>query len=262
MLFRRMFQSTSPRARRGPDGWRAYVIGDVHGCLELLDRLLEDIASDHRLRAPAKGLLVLLGDLIDRGPASAEVIERLRSLDWPDFRVIGIAGNHEEVLLRILDGEFKQVSGWLKFGGSETLQSYGVDAVEIAALAPREAAKRIASAIPQAHRRFLEELADSFRFGDYLFVHAGVRPGIALDQQSLTDLRWIREPFLSDRRDHGMTVVHGHTVSERVEESGSRIGIDTGAYATGRLTALAIDGGERWFLDTVDGYVRRENSLA
>jgi serine/threonine protein phosphatase 1 len=251
MLFRRFFSSRGPAAR-GADGWRAYAIGDVHGCLHLLDELLALIDADHRARPPARGLLVLLGDLIDRGPDSAGVIERVRTLAPEGFRVVALAGNHEEVLLRILHGESAQIEGWLKFGGVETLASYGLDTAEVAALAPDQAQSRIAEAFPPAHRRYLSLLGDTFRFGDYLFVHAGIRPGVPLNMQSVQDLRWIREPFLSDRRDHGMTVVHGHTISDGVEEVGHRIGIDTGAYATGRLTALAIEGSERWVLDTVD----------
>lgn len=251
-MLRRLFPSASP-TRRGPEGWRAYAVGDIHGRLDLLDRLLRTIADDHAARPPAKGLLVFLGDLIDRGPQSAEVVERVRTLELPGFRTVVIAGNHEDAMRRVLGGEADQMAGWLRFGGVQTLASYSCDAVELAALASNDAHKRIAAAVPGAHHRFLAELADSFRFGDYLFVHAGIRPGVPLDQQSAEDLRWIREPFLSDRRDHGMTVVHGHTISKEVQVVGSRIGIDTGAYATGRLTAFAIQGAERWLLDTVDG---------
>jgi serine/threonine protein phosphatase 1 len=260
MPFRRFFSSRGA-VPRGADGWRAYAIGDVHGCLDLLDRLLSDIEADHRSRPEARGLVVLLGDLIDRGPDSAGVIERVSTLALDGFRVVTLAGNHEEVLLRILHGEGAQIAGWLKFGGMETLASYGLDGSEIARMAPDQAQARIAAAIPQAHQSFLGQLGDTFRFGDYLFVHAGIRPGVPLQSQSLHDLRWIREPFLSDRRDHGITVVHGHTIGQRVEEVGHRIGIDTGAYATGRLTALAIAGAERWVLDTAEADVSTDAAL-
>lgn len=259
-MFRRFFKS--PRAAaRGQAGWRAYVIGDVHGCLDLLDKLLADIAEDHAVRGPARGLIVLLGDLIDRGPDSAGVLKRLREFDRPDFRLVGLAGNHEEVLLKILAGDPTEVAGWLRFGGAETLLSYGVDPKALDALSPAAAQRRIAEAVPRQDRHFLEQLADSMRFGDFLLVHAGIRPGVPPEQQSLRDLRWIREPFLTDTRDHGMVVVHGHTISERVEAVGSRIGIDTGAYATGRLTALGIEGDQRWLIDTVDGLLDTEKSL-
>lgn len=251
MLSRRFFPKTKA-APSAPPGWRAYAIGDVHGRLDLLDRLLADIAADHDSRAPAHGLIVLLGDLIDRGPCSAQVIERVRTLSLPNFRVVTLAGNHEEVLLRILEGDSDQIGGWLRFGGVETLRSYGLDAATFRDLGLERAKERIVHAMPDAHRAFLNELGDTFRFGDYLFVHAGIRPGIPLEEQSLADLRWIREPFLSDTRDHGMTVVHGHTISETVQEVGSRIGIDTGAFAKGRLTALAMEGQERWVLQATD----------
>ena len=252
MVFRRLF-STASAEPRGPEGWRAYVIGDVHGRLDLLDRLLYEIERDHEARGPAKGLLVLLGDLIDRGPQSAVVIERVRNAPLPGFRVVALAGNHEEVLLAILNGNGERLASWLTFGGAEALASYGLDPDEIGRLAPDQAVERIRAAVPETHRRFLESLADSFRFGDYLFVHAGIRPGVPIEAQTLQDLRWIREPFLSDSRDHGVTVVHGHTMTERVVAHGSRIGVDTGAYASGRLSALGIEGAERWVLDTIDG---------
>jgi serine/threonine protein phosphatase 1 len=259
-MFRRFFHS--PRATaRGQAGWRAYIIGDVHGCLDLLDRLLVEIAEDHAARPGAKALIVLLGDLIDRGPDSAGVLRRLQEFDGPDFRLVCLAGNHEEVLLKILAGDATEVSGWLRFGGAATLLSYGVDPKALETLSPEAAQRRISDVVPRHDRHFLEQLADSMRFGDYLLVHAGIRPGIPPEQQSLRDLRWIREPFLSDTRDHGMVVVHGHTISEDVEAFGSRIGIDTGAYATGRLTALAIEGDRRWIIDTVDGLRPAEKNL-
>ena len=246
----RRFFSVRRDAPCGVEGWRAYVVGDVHGCLDALDALLAQIVADHEARVPARALLVFLGDLIDRGPASAQVVERVRTLALPGVKVVTLAGNHEEVLLKILDGEQSRIEGWLKFGGAETLASYGVDPGQVAALPPGPAQEMIAAAIPSADRQFLQSLGDTFRFGDYLFVHAGLRPGLPLSEQSAKDLRWIREPFLSDPRDHGVTVVHGHTITETVDERANRIGIDTGAYRTGRLTALAIEGEERWFLAT------------
>lgn len=259
-MFRRFFSSSRSIAR-GQPGWRAYVIGDVHGCLDLLDRLLSEIADDHTVRGPARGLIVLLGDLIDRGPDSAGVLKRLRELDLAGFRVVGLAGNHEEVLLKILAGDPTEVGGWLRFGGAETLQSYGADPAALDALSPAAAQRRIAAIVPAEDRHFLEQFADSMRFGDYFLVHAGIRPGVPTDQQTLRDLRWIREPFLTDTRDHGVVVVHGHTISEKVEVLGSRIGIDTGAYATGRLTALGIEGDKRWLIDTVDGLHQGDDRL-
>lgn len=234
----------------GARGYRAYVVGDVHGRLDLLERMLASIEAELE-REPSKTLLVFVGDLIDRGPQSAGVVERLRTYARPGVELVVLLGNHEEVLLRILAGDSSLVPSWLSFGGAECLASYGVDPAEVHRLDPHAAVKRISAAIPPAHVEFLSGCADSFRFGDYLMVHAGIRPGVALDQQLQSDLRWIRDPFLRDRGDHGFVVVHGHTISEQVEILPNRIGIDTGAYASGRLTALAIEGAERWLVEAI-----------
>lgn len=235
-------------AFQGPRGHRAYVVGDVHGRLDLLDRMLEDIGADHRRRGPAKAVIVFLGDLIDRGPQSAEVVERLRTFRPGFARLLFLMGNHEEVLLRILDGETEIVPDWLRFGGAECARSYGLDPAELKRSSPAEAARLLAAAVPPAHRAFLQGFADSASFGDYLFVHAGVRPGVALDRQTPRDMRWIRAPFLADEGDHGHLVVHGHSIAEEVEIRPNRIGLDTGAYRTGLLSALGIEGADRWVL--------------
>ena len=234
----------------GPKGYRAYVVGDVHGRLDLLEALLGKIEADIAARAPTDVVLVFVGDLIDRGPSSAGVVEHLRCYRKDRVRTVFLLGNHEEVLLRILAGEAELISGWLRFGGAECLRSYGVDPAQLTGLDDAQALARIQRAIPAEHAEFFGSFGDTFRFGDYLFVHAGVRPGVELGAQRQKDLRWIREPFLMDRSDHGFVVVHGHTISSEVEELPNRIGIDTGAYATGILTALVIDGGKRQFIDT------------
>jgi serine/threonine protein phosphatase 1 len=161
-----------------------------------------------------------------------------------------LLGNHEEVLLRILGGEPELITKWRWFGGAECLKSYGVDPSQLTGRSEQEALEIVRNAIPKEHKEFLESFVDTCRFGDYLFVHAGIRPGVEVDQQSQTDLRWIREPFLLDDTDHGFVVVHGHTISPEVELMPNRIGIDTGAYRTGVLTALAIEGSRTWFLQT------------
>jgi serine/threonine protein phosphatase 1 len=235
---------------RGPMGRRAYVVGDVHGRLDLLDQLLADIHRDLEVHRPDKVLLVFLGDVIDRGPNSSEVVERLRTYRHPDVRSIFILGNHEEVLLRILAGETELMAKWQWFGGAECLKSYGLDLKSLAGLGDEVALAAIRQAIPSEHVAFLRRFVDTCRFGDYLFVHAGVRPGIGLDRQLQSDLRWIREPFLRSDDDHGFVVVHGHSISPGVDERDNRIGIDTGAYRTGKLTALAIEDERRWYLDT------------
>jgi len=225
----------------------------VHGRLDLLEQLLSEIERDRSERPTPKTLLVFLGDLIDRGPHSAQVIERLRTYSSDDARTVFLLGNHEEVLLRILDGDTSLIPSWLQFGGRQCLQSYGADSRRIALETDEKALEIIRGVIPEAHVAFLNSFIDSCRFGDYLFVHAGIRPGVAIDDQQQSDLRWIREPFLFDDTDHGCVVVHGHTICDEVEERPNRIGVDTGAYRTGILTALVVEGNERRYLQTANG---------
>jgi serine/threonine protein phosphatase 1 len=243
----------APRRQSGPAGargWRAYVVGDLHGRLDLLELLLEKIHDEIDRRPARKVLLVFVGDLIDRGPNSAQVVERLRTYRHPKVQTVFLLGNHEEVLLRILGGEADLITKWRSFGGTECLKSYGVDASELSGLEDDDALALIRKAIPKKHVEFLESFDDSCRFGDYLIVHAGIRPGVEFDQQRQSDLRWIREPFLFDETDHGFVVVHGHTIRPEVEVRPNRIGIDTGAYRSGVLTALAIEASGSWLLDT------------
>ena len=249
-LFGRGRSSGGPRL---PDNYLLYAIGDIHGQDDLLVDLLAKIDVDSSSRPASTRILVFLGDFIDRGPSSAEVIERLRSYRAPRTRLVFLTGNHEEVLLRILDGEKALVADWLRFGGAECLQSYGVNPARLRRMLPEQATETVRSAIPPTHVEFLRGLDDSFRAGDYLFVHAGIRPAVPLAEQVVSDLRWIREPFLADRADHGFVVVHGHTIHQQVEDTGNRIGIDTGAYRFGVLTALGLQGDDRWYLQATAG---------
>jgi serine/threonine protein phosphatase 1 len=235
----------------GKAGARAYAVGDIHGRLDLLNLLLEKIEADIASRPPARNFIVFLGDYIDRGPDSAGVIERLRTYAPANARPIFLAGNHEEVLMRILAGGGENIlPSWLKFGGAECAQSYGLEPDSLRLLDEPAAIQLIQAKVPRAHREFLEGLGDTFRFGDYLFVHAGIRPGIGIEEQDRHDLRWIREPFLSDAKEHGVMVVHGHTIVGQVEERPNRIAIDTGAYHSCVLTALAVEDDNRWILST------------
>lgn len=243
--------TSSARQPSGPRGSRAYVVGDIHGRLDLLEDLLGQIEAELELRHPRRVALAFVGDLIDRGPNSAQVLERLRTYRHPAIRMVFILGNHEEVLLRILDGDPSHIAGWLKFGGADCLESYGVKRSALRGRSAERLLGIIKEAIPTTHAEFLHSFVDSCRFGDFLFVHAGIRPGVELHQQRQSDLRWIRDPFLLDATDHGFVVVHGHTITPEVVELPNRIGIDTGAYRTGRLTALVIEGSRRRFLTTV-----------
>lgn len=234
-----------------PDGMRVYAIGDIHGCDDLFAELVSRIERDHAERGDdARPVLILLGDLVDRGPQSRSVVERAMALgeSWPDVRLL--LGNHEEVFLEALRGDPRMVRYFVRIGGGPTINSYGIDGERYAAMDFDELAAALPGVVPASHVAFLSAGQDQVVLGDYLFVHAGIRPGLALTAQAPSDLRWIRDEFLRDRRDHGLMVVHGHTITETVDEQPNRIGIDTGAYASGVLTAIALEGTERWFLAT------------
>lgn len=233
-----------------PAGVRLYAIGDVHGRLDLLDRLLDLIDADHRARAPAAPQLVLLGDLIDRGPASRQVIDRVMQLSRELASLKLVMGNHEEVFLGALEGDAQAFHLFRRIGGRETMLSYGITAGDIDRLEDAALMALLADRVPTAHADFLRGFDDIVIAGDYAFVHAGIAPGRSLDAQRPADLRWIRDRFLGHGGPHPKIIVHGHSVRDSVEERGNRIGIDTGAYASGRLTAIGLEGTERWFLST------------
>ncbi|MES2904961.1 MAG: metallophosphoesterase [Pseudomonadota bacterium] len=233
-----------------PDGQRVYAIGDVHGRDDLLVDILEKIERDVTEHPVREATIVFLGDLIDRGEESRAVVERLRTYRPMGLRVEFLTGNHEEVLLRILDGNGDLVADWLRFGGAQCARSYGLSASRLAVMPEHAAVEALRSAIPPEHQAFLASFSDTLRAGDYLFVHAGIRPGIALAEQAQIDLRWIREPFLEHPSRHDLMVVHGHTITQQVDERPGRIGIDTGAYKYGVLTALVLEGADRGLLQS------------
>jgi len=234
----------------GPQGCRAYVIGDVHGRLDLLTELMGRIERDIAAAPGLRHVVVFLGDLIDRGPNSKGVIDFLSWHKPQDYKVIYLMGNHEETFLSVLNGDRGALTQWFRFGGRECVKSYGVTDLLRIEHAPRELLNDIIAAVPRRHREFIESFDDSFRFGDYVCVHAGIRPGLALEEQDPHDLRWIREEFMESSADHGFVTVHGHTVVAEPEEASNRISIDTGAWQTGRLTALVIEGETRRFIIT------------
>lgn len=250
-LFRRVSANIAAgRSFAGPANKRLYAVGDIHGRLDLLDDLLAQIERDIAARPVETAALVFLGDLIDRGPDSAGVIERLSHLEDFPARALFLLGNHEEFFLRVLAGETGVAYDWLGFGGDACAESYGVAAASLKAMDEERIAAVLREAVPAAHLAFLNGFGDTFRFGDYLLVHAGIRPGVAIEDQEPHDLRWIRRPFLSDSHDHGVMVIHGHTVTDGVDRRINRIGIDTGAYQTGVLTAAVIQGDDLHFLAT------------
>jgi serine/threonine protein phosphatase 1 len=239
------------RAERLPDGVRVYAIGDIHGRLDLLDRLLASIAADDGARGNGvETLYIFLGDLIDRGPDSRGVVDRLLAFSLSGVNVRFLMGNHEQVFLQALAGDQRALRFLARIGGRETLQSYGIGEEDYKALDFDELAAIAAEKVPAEHIAFLSGFETMIRLGGYLFVHAGIRPGVILEEQEQSDLYWIRDEFLSHRDSFGAIVVHGHSITEDIDVRANRIGIDTGAFATGRLTAIGLEGGERWFLST------------
>lgn len=233
---------------RVPDGVRVYAVGDVHGRADLLDVLLARIAADARsLEAGTVPRLVMLGDYVDRGPDSRGVVDRLAGgAPLPAMDMVALKGNHEDMMLRVLYQDAPDlVSMWTANGGIETLRSYGIDG-----LPPEQVAATLHAVLPRAHRRFLDGLDLFHVCGDYLFVHAGIEPGVPLERQTALSMMWIREPFLSSIAVPDRVVVHGHTIHAAPDERPNRIGIDTGAYASDVLTCLVLEGPMRRYLQT------------
>lgn len=241
----------SARQAAMPDRTIAYAIGDIHGRADLLEDLLSQITSHAESSAAERRVIIFLGDYVDRGWQSKEVLERLCSLNLDGFETVFLKGNHEEALLSFLaDPQF--LESWRQYGGLETLHAYGLKDLNFRA--DEDYLKQVHSSFvesfPQEHRSFLEQLPSSHELGGYLFVHAGVRPGVPLDQQEERDLRWIRDEFLESRMNFGKRVVHGHCPEEEPQVRANRIGVDTGAYITGVLTAAVLQGTEVSFLYT------------
>jgi len=246
-MLTRLLRPSKPAA---PPGQRVYAVGDVHGRIDLLDRLLQMLERDNAQRDPAQTTIVFLGDLIDRGPASREVVERVRiGVDWA--KTTALMGNHEAVMLEALDGKSETLERWLRFGGLATLESWGLPGQFVEQSTRREILCALRDAVTPDERGWLGRLRTSLRIGDYYFVHAGIRPGVPLDKQSDDDRLWVREEFLESRKFHGAMIVHGHSIHATVEERHNRIGLDTGAYASNCLTAMGLEKTDRWYLDTV-----------
>jgi len=232
-----------------PPGQRVYAIGDVHGCADLLNRLLHQIEADHAARGPAELTIILLGDLVNRGPDSARAVGYARDLLGSGVGRL-LKGNHEELFVLATRGDRQAVRALVSNGGTATLMSFGFTKEEIDRGNYADLANLLKARIPRDVVTFLDAGEDKIAIGDYLFVHAGIRPGVSLAEQAGADLRWIRNEFLESQADHGATIVHGHTIGETVAERENRIGIDTGAYRSGVLTAIGLEGTQRWFLAT------------
>lgn len=231
-------------------GERIYAIGDVHGRLDLFSQLMALIRRDNDAREPRPTKLVLIGDLVDRGPESAELVERLYAFSAQSRDLVILQGNHEEIMVEALEGDLEALGHWIKFGGDATLRSWGISQSEIDA-PPEALLARARAVIPRKLIRWLEKLPCSYQSGDVYFVHAGIKPGVALKAQTPRDQLWIGKEFLDYDGAHPVMVVHGHSIVEHGPELRSnRIALDTGAYRTGRLSAVGFEGGERWVLGT------------
>ncbi|MGQ0676772.1 MAG: metallophosphoesterase family protein [Rhodospirillales bacterium] len=228
---------------------RLYAIGDIHGRIDLLDRLYQEIRADAAKAPPGRRLVVHLGDYVDRGHDSRGVIERVMAPGLAGFETVALLGNHDLMMREFLVDPIAAGPGWLHNGAAATLESYGVDPPLAFEDLPR-ARDALARALPPPHRAFLQNLVHYHAVPPYLFVHAGIRPGVPLERQSLDDLVWIREEFMDSEADHGFVVVHGHSILPAPELKRNRIGIDTGAWRTGRLTAAALGAGPARFLST------------
>ncbi len=235
---RQRWSKTKPRL---PDGVRIYAFGDIHGCSELLQKMFTVIDADLARNPVARPLEVFLGDYVDRGPNSARTLDLLiaRSLQR---ETICLKGNHEAFLLDVMRDPAK-LEEWRQFGGLETLMSYGIQpSINPNAEEQIRLISELKEVMPAEHLRFLQSLKRSFVCGDFLFVHAGVRFGIPLNEQREADLLWIRNEFLDADERFEKFIVHGHTPVREPDLRRYRVNIDTGAYATGNLTLLSIQG--------------------
>jgi serine/threonine protein phosphatase 1 len=234
-----------------PAGNRVYAIGDIHGRLDLLEEIVAAIRKDNAARPQAEVWIILLGDLIDRGENSAEIVARCMAFSARTDRFMVLRGNHEAMMTDAIGGNLLALSLWLRHGGGPALRSWGVPEALLEEGASPELLRAARTHVPPDVLQWLGSLPLTWAIGDYLFVHAGIRPGSPLAEQRTEDLLWIRKEFLESDEQGGPVVVHGHSISDDgVVVRPNRIGIDTGAYRTNVLTALALEGTERWILAT------------
>ena len=247
-LFRRSPAEAYPAL---PAGHRLYAVGDIHGFADRLEALLGLIVADLAASAPVKAEAIFLGDYIDRGPNSATVLDRLARRDIP-LPFVALRGNHEALLLEAL-ADLSGMAHWCRSGGDATLASYGIDLEQHASRKILTRAREaLLDCMPEQHRRFLADTALHHVVSPYTFVHAGLKPGVPLDQQSVDDLLWIRDEFFRAAPCLAGVVVHGHTPRHQPENERHRINVDTGVFKYGTLTCVVLEGSERRFLSTRD----------
>jgi len=232
-----------------PDDQRIYCIGDIHGCADLLEKLHQKIRADAEHYC-GKKTVVYLGDYIDRGADSRQVIEMLVSEPLVGFDPIYLKGNHEQAMLDFIENP-EAAAAWLSFGGREALNSYGNALTHLPTMKEIPGlSEQLDQSLPDTHRAFITNNLDCWQCGSYYFVHAGIRPGVALQKQTLEDKLWIRDDFLRSTKNHAVIVVHGHSVTPEPTILPNRIGIDTGAFNTGVLTCLVLEGNQQRLLQT------------
>ncbi len=248
-LLRRSASASS--APQVPEGERYYVVGDIHGRLDLFEALIEAIEEDDRSHDHETNTqVILLGDLIDRGPDSAGVIARAR--EWQQQRNVRIlAGNHEEMFLESFE-DIEVLRHFLKHGGRETILSFNLSKSDYRKLSLEELMDRLPKIVPEHVRDFVANFEELIEAGDYVFAHAGINPNLPLDKQKRSDLLWIRERFLRHKGAFPKVVVHGHTIFDEIETKPHRIGIDTGAFRSGVLTAIVLEGTSRRAIQAVE----------
>ena len=231
-------------------GTRVYAVGDIHGEAMLFKQLLDRIEADSAARGDAEVRIVLLGDFIDRGPASAGLLLALAGCADP--RLVILKGNHEASMVAAWHGDMAALAHWLRFGGVATLRGLGASPAELESDDADRVLAAVRRCVAPAMIDWLDRLPTSYALDDYFFTHAGIRPGIPLDAQTEDDLLWIRRPFLASRRRHAKVIVHGHTIDPAVRLGGNRIGVDTGAHRYGRLTALGLQDDRQWTVEASD----------
>lgn len=232
-----------------PKNTRIYTIADIHGCSELLLAMLDAIRQDAEPYANQRRILITLGDYIDRGPDSFNVIETLIRLPLPGFEAKHLKGNHEDLFIDFLKNPIEGLT-WLSNGGWATLLSYGFEVSDLPESLDdlSKIQLKLLERLPKEHVSFFKSLRLFYKIGDYYFVHAGIRPNIPLEKQKEEDLLWIRSEFINSREAFEKVIVHGHTISKEPDEQPNRVGLDTGAFHTGVLTCMVLNATDRYFL--------------